>query len=69
MRLVMVNAPEGRGEDIARIAFSVDINKVSHRQVTSRLAEGQTETKDAVDVETSTPKAKRYARRRSSLMC
>jgi hypothetical protein len=60
MRLVMVNAPEGRGQDIARIAFSVDINKVSHRQVTSQLADGKTETKDVVDVETSTPKAKHY---------
>lgn len=60
MRLVMVNAPEGRGKDIAQIAFSADISKVSHRQVTSHHADGKTETKDVVDVETSTPKAKRY---------
>lgn len=60
MRLVMVNAPEGRGRDIARIAFDAGIAKVSHRQVTSHEADGKTETKDVVDVETSTPKAKRY---------
>jgi hypothetical protein len=56
----MVNAPEGTGDDIARIAFSVDISKVSRRQVVSQHSDGKTETKDVVDVETSTPKAKRY---------
>lgn len=60
MRLVMVNAPEGRGRDIAQIAFDAGISKVSHRQVTSHEADGKTETKDVVDVETATPKAKRY---------
>ncbi|HEX9960961.1 MAG TPA: hypothetical protein VGB00_08515 [Pyrinomonadaceae bacterium] len=60
MRLIMVAAPEGRGDDIAQIAFSVDISKVSRRQVVSQHADGKTETKDVVDVETSTPKGKRY---------
>ncbi|HLM02400.1 MAG TPA: hypothetical protein VK400_15215, partial [Pyrinomonadaceae bacterium] len=60
MRLIMVNAPEGRGRDIAQIAFDAGVSKVSHRQVTSHQSDGKTETKDVVDVETSTPKAKRY---------
>ncbi len=60
MRLVMVNAPEGRGRDIAEIAFAAGISRVSHRQVVSHEADGKTQTKDVVDVETSTPKAKRY---------
>jgi hypothetical protein len=56
----MVNVPEGRGRDIAQIAFDAGISKVSHRQVVGHEESGKTETKDVVDVETSTPKAKRY---------
>src|SRR5215217_3472122 len=60
MRLVMVAAPEGTGIDVARLAFSVEIETVSHRQVLNRKISGETETKDVVDMETSTPKAKRF---------
>jgi hypothetical protein len=60
MRLIMVNAPEGRGEDIAQVAFSVEIDKVSHRQVESHHSNGKVERKDVVDIETSTPKGKRF---------
>jgi hypothetical protein len=56
----MVAAPEGMGIDIARVAFSVEIETVSHRQVVNRRIGGETETKDVVDMETSTPKAKRF---------
>ena len=56
----MTAAPKGRGGDVARTAFSVGIEKVSRRQIESQSADGKTETKDVVDVETSTPLAKRY---------
>jgi hypothetical protein len=56
----MVAAPEGRGDDIVRTAFSVGIEKVSRRQVESHQADGKIETKDVVDIETSTPLAKHY---------
>ena len=56
----MVNAPEGRGDDVAGVAFSVEIDKVSHRQVESHHSSGKVERKDVVDIETSTPKGKRF---------
>ncbi|MGI8640439.1 MAG: hypothetical protein ACR2MG_10915 [Pyrinomonadaceae bacterium] len=60
MRLVKVNAPQGKGADVAQIAFSVGIEQASIFQVESHRADGAMQTKDTVDVETSTPKAKRY---------
>jgi len=59
MRLVRINAPQGKGADIARVAFSVGVNQASVFQVESHRSEGEPQTKDAVDIETSTPKAKR----------
>ena len=56
----MTAAPEGRGDDIARTAFSVGIEKVSRRQVESQQADGKVERKDVVGIETSTPLRKRY---------
>jgi hypothetical protein len=60
MRLIKVSAPEGRGEDVARIAFSVGIETVSISQSKSLHGDGRTETKDSVDIDTSTPKGKRF---------
>ncbi len=60
MRLVKINAPQGKGADIAQTAFSVGINQVSVFQVESHRAGGEPQTKDSVDIETSTPKAKRF---------
>lgn len=60
MRLVKVNAPKGKGEAIAQIAFFAGIEKVSIFQIESFHSDGKTETKDSVDVETSTPKAKHF---------
>ena len=60
MRLIMTSAPEGRGDDVAKVAFSVGIEKVSRRQVISQHDDGKTEKKDVVDIETSTPLGKRY---------
>lgn len=60
MRLIKVSAPEGRGADVARVAFSVGIEKVSINQSKSLHSDGKIETKDSVDIETSTPKGKRF---------
>lgn len=60
MRLIKIGAPEGKGENVARTAFGVGIKKVSIHQTQSFSSGGKTETKDVVDIETSTPKAKRF---------
>jgi hypothetical protein len=60
MRLIKIDAPAGRGDDVAKIAFAVEIDKVSRRQVVSQHGDGGTETKDVVDIETSTPLGKRF---------
>jgi hypothetical protein len=60
MRLVKVGAPEGKGADIAKIAFSVGIKEVSIQKAESYSSSGKIETKDSVDVQTSTPKGKRF---------
>jgi hypothetical protein len=60
MRLIKVNAPHGRGTQIAETAFSVGIDKVSIYQSESRKSGGQIEIKDTIDIETSTPKGKRF---------
>ena len=60
MRLVKVSAPAGKGDGVSQIAFSVEINKVSRRTSETRHADGRVEKRDVVDVETSTPQAKRF---------
>jgi hypothetical protein len=60
MRLIKVSAPEGKGEQVAQTAFAVGIEKVSIQQVENHKADGKIEMKDAVDMETSTPKAKHF---------
>lgn len=60
MRLVMVNAPAGLGDSVAKTAFSSEIKKVSRRSVESQHADGKVEHRDVVDIETSTPKARRF---------
>ena len=60
MRLIKIAAPEGRGEDVAKKAFSAGIEKVSRWQLKSQQSGGKIETIDIVDIEASTPKAKRF---------
>jgi hypothetical protein len=60
MRLVKVASPEGKGDDVAKLAFSVEIDKISRHQVESLHSDGKVERKDVVDIQTSTPKAKRF---------
>lgn len=60
MRLIKVSAPEGKAQQIADIAFSAGIQSVSVRQEKELSSEGKQETKDAVDMQISTPQAKRF---------
>ncbi len=60
MRLVKVTAPNNTGADVAKIAFSVGIKEVSVQKAESHNHSGKIETKDAVDIQTSTPKAKHF---------
>jgi hypothetical protein len=59
MHLVRINAPQGRGADVAQTAFSSTSNKPRFFNW-SRIAGGESQTKDAVDIEASTPRAKRF---------
>lgn len=60
MRLIKVSAPDGRAADIAKLAFDAGINQVSIQKGESLHASGESEAKDFVDIQTSTPKAKRF---------
>lgn len=60
MRLVRINAPEGKGETVAQTAFAVGIESVSVFQVEQIAQSGARQTKDVVDLQTSTPKAKLF---------
>jgi hypothetical protein len=60
MRLVRVKAPEGKGEDVARLAFEAGLEQVTIHQQRTLKADGGQETKDVVDVETATPTAKAF---------
>ncbi len=60
MRLVKITSPQSKGTDVAQIAFSVGIEQASIYQIESHNADGKTQIKDTVDIETSTPKAKHF---------
>ncbi|HEX8267588.1 MAG TPA: DUF389 domain-containing protein [Pyrinomonadaceae bacterium] len=60
MRLIKVSAPEGSAQQVAEIAFSTGIKSVSIQQQQDLSADGKRETKDTIDVQTSTPKGKRF---------
>ncbi|HVF51619.1 MAG TPA: DUF389 domain-containing protein [Pyrinomonadaceae bacterium] len=60
MRLVKVAAPEGKAAEIAQLAFGVGIGQVSTTQEVVYHDDGSSETKDVVNVDTATPKAKAF---------
>lgn len=60
MRLVKVTTPEGKGTEVAQIAFDAGISQVTLKQDHILKADGSSEKKDAVDVQTATPKAKAF---------
>jgi len=60
MRLIKVSAPSGMASQIAELAFTAGIKNVSIREEQELSADGKRETKDAIDLSTSTPKGKRF---------
>jgi Domain of unknown function (DUF389) len=60
MRLVKVQAPAGKGEEVAQLAFAVGIAQVTVRQEQVYRSNQARETKDVVDIEAATPLAKAF---------
>lgn len=60
MRLVRVKAPEGQAAEVARIAHEAGVPSVTVSQMRNLSSDGSAETKDVIDVDTATPKAKRF---------
>ncbi len=60
MRLVKISAPADKTTDIAKTAFSCGIGEVSIHHIEVVRKDENPERKAAIDVETSTPKAKRF---------
>ncbi|WP_266205860.1 DUF389 domain-containing protein [Pontibacter kalidii] len=60
MRLVTIKAPSGQGKEIAEIAFAAGIAHVSIRQARKYNSDHRETDLDVVEVETATPKAKRF---------
>jgi hypothetical protein len=60
MRLIKVSAPEGRGADVMRVAFSVGIERISFIKAECHHSDGRIETRDIIDIETSTPRSKHF---------
>src|SRR6266487_3653682 len=60
MRLVRVRAPQGKAQDVAQIAFASGIDQVSCQRVEVISVDETQTTRDVIDIETSTPKAKRF---------
>ena len=60
MRLIKVSAPDGEADKVAQVAFRVGINQVSIHQEQTLKANQLKETKDVVDINASTPKAKAF---------
>jgi hypothetical protein len=58
MRLIKVNAPEGEGENVLKTAFLAGIDDVTTHKGERRSADGRSEPRDIVDIETSTPKGR-----------
>ena len=60
MRLVRVKAPEGQAGEVARLAHEAGVPSVTLSQVRNLSSDGSAETKDVIDVDTATPKAKAF---------
>ena len=60
MRQVTITAPEGKGADIAQMAFGVGISDVSINPVRMLTADGSEKTKDHIEIETATHRAKAF---------
>jgi hypothetical protein len=55
-----VKAPEGKGDQVAQVAFKVGVSQVTiHQEQIHRPREPE-QTKDVIDIETATPIAKAF---------
>jgi hypothetical protein len=60
MRLIKVSAPQGKGSEIIKLAFSKEIKDASIQQAEKHSADGEVEIQDVVELQTSTPKGKHF---------
>ena len=60
MRLVKVSAPQGKGPDVARIAFDCGIGDVSIHQASEHKPRTEPVLRDVLDAKVSTPQAKTF---------
>jgi hypothetical protein len=60
MRLVKVSVPQGKGTDIARIAFEQGAPDVSLQQVSQQKPGAEPQPRETVEVKISTPRAKAF---------
>jgi hypothetical protein len=60
MRLVKVSAPQGKGADLAKIAFGCGISEVAIHQVLQHKPGAQPAPRDVVDAQVSTPEANAF---------
>jgi hypothetical protein len=60
MRLIKISAPGGQGEKVIQLAFSAGIKEASLYQADLFDSDGGRTTKDIIDVQTSTQKAKDF---------
>ena len=66
MRQVTVTAPEGKGSEVAKIAFSVGIRDVSLHSIRALKSDESEKRKDHIEVETATHLAKAFVEKLSS---
>jgi len=66
LRQVTVTAPEGKGSDVAEIAFSVGIRDVSLREIRALKSDNSERRKDHLEMETATHLAKAFVEKLSS---
>jgi hypothetical protein len=66
LRQVTVTAPEGKGSEVAKIAFSVGIRDVSLTSISALKSDGHQEQKDHLEVETATHLAKAFVEKLSA---
>jgi hypothetical protein len=60
MRLVKISAPAGSGEKVMKTAFEAGIESVTVQPSEKHSADGRVEKLDMVNLETSTPNARRF---------
>jgi hypothetical protein len=66
VRQVTVTAPEGKGTEVAEIAFSVGIRDVSLNSIRALKSDGAERRRDHIEVETATHLAKAFVEKLSS---